>query len=158
MPSSTNKPALKDLNELSCWEQKPAERTSSFFPHWRLVWGMWAHTCRPVSIQWMHVWSVWVSDLTVVRSHSKGRGRACSHRVDLGSGRQSSLSDTCHTEGPLCCAGSSVAWRTHGWFYYVKWLTKGQAIVWHFGKNTHSVSFFSRRDDQNRFCVRTAGR
>lgn len=54
-----------------------------------------------------------VCDLTAVRSHSTGRGRACSHRADLCSGRQSILIDTCHNEGLLCCAGSSVMRRAH---------------------------------------------
>lgn len=65
------------------------------------------------------VWSEWVCDLTGVRSQSKGRGRAYSHRGDLDSGHQSNQGDTCHTEGPLCCAGSSVVGRTHWLFSYI---------------------------------------
>ena len=73
-------------------------------------------TVRTVDV---FVWSGWVHDLTGVRSPSTGRGRACSHRGDLGWGHQSSQSDTCHTEDPLCCAGSSVATRTHWSFSYM---------------------------------------
>lgn len=54
-----------------------------------------------------------VSDPTGARSHSTGRGMACSHRGDLGSGHRSSPSDTCRTGGLLCCAGSSVGGTAH---------------------------------------------
>lgn len=80
------------------------------------VWHLGVNVSASICTVDMCVWSGWVCDLTGVRSHSTGRGRACSHRGDLCSGRQSSLGDTCHTEGPLCCAGSSVAGRTHGLF------------------------------------------
>ncbi len=79
------------------------------------------------------VWSGWVRDLTAVRSRSTGRGRACSHRGDLDLGHRSSLSDTCHTEGPLCCAGSSVAGRTHGSFSYMDATPSGKEIFDIFG-------------------------
>lgn len=49
-------------------------------------------------------------------SQCTGKGRACSHQGGLGLGRQSSQNDTCRTEGPLCCAGSSVVRRTHSQF------------------------------------------
>lgn len=56
----------------------------------------------------VHVWSGMNCDLTGVRGQGMDRGRACSHRGDLGLGLQRSLGDTCHTEDLLCCAGSSV--------------------------------------------------
>lgn len=59
-----------------------------------------------------------VNSLTDVRSPGTDRDMACSHQGDPDLGHQSSRGDTSHTEGLLCCAGSSVWARAHSSFCY----------------------------------------
>lgn len=89
-------------------------------------------------------------DLTAVRSQSTGRGRVCSHRGDLGSGHQSSLGDTCHTEALLCCAGSSVVGRTP-WSLSQLDATQNslKGIVQHVEQNTYLLSCLALDENTN---------